>query len=401
MTSTIATTETLILGNGLAATLLATSLIEAGHPARDITLCAPNEPMASDVPGALMHPLPGSSLKPKPGVMQAYEASLARHQIWARRYPEHIHQTRMLRVTRGARRGKRYLKSYASSHHLYSPLMSHERLDEREALDLCPQLARDTEGAIVYGPTFCVALGKLLPLIREDLHLEGVKAIHKKALSIQTDKHQNPTIHLEGQTIIEASRVILACGPSLAQFFPSLELGVNGGELLVVEAPQARRHDVMISAGGHISPMPEVSPNTLVMGSSYLRPTPGMPPDDPHAFHRPDAEAIDQVSQLIANFYPSVLEANVAQLWRGRRTVYLPDKHPLVGSIPTMHNVFVLGALGSKGLLWAPLAATSLARQILAPEHAPPIPVACSTTRVPHEQWLTTNHPISSQEAQP
>lgn len=384
--------DILILGNGLAATLLATCLIEeCAYPASNITLCAPDEPIASDVPGALMHPLPGSSLTPKPDVMLAYEASIARLTSWLERYPEYVLCSRMLRLDRGARRGKRYLKSYANSHHLYSSHMHHELLSEEELSHITPALSSDTRSAIAYGPTYCVALGKLLPLLREDLRVRGVKHINKKALSVQSNTEGATTLLLEGQATHTTSCLVFACGPSLPQFFPHLDLGINGGELLVIEA-SAHPMDVMLSAGGHISQMPDIEPATQVMGSSYLRPRQGHERStEADAFFRHDEEAITQIKEMIGRFSSHVHDADVAQVWRGRRTVYLPDKHPLVGRVPTMHNVFVLGALGSKGLLWAPLASTLLARHLIPKEdaHTPDMPMACSTARVPREQWGT------------
>lgn len=384
-------TPFIIAGRGLAAVIIANELIAQGTAPSDILLCAPpHDPIASHVPGALMHPLPGSSLKPKPDVMLAYDTSLKTLQAWKQTHPEHVLQTSMLRLDRGMKRGKRYIKSYTNTHQEYSPELTHTLTPHDALHQEQPALAKDCTQAVQYGPTFCVALGSLLPILLEDLIQKGVQQEPSKIESIQRDDSQNTwTIHTEQTHTLSTTHLILAVGPTLHQWFPDLPLGVNGGELLLIKNTPDTTLNRMLSAGGHISQMPSCSPHTQVLGSSYLRPHDGQEPHTDEAFYRPDSEAVEQVTQMIGRFFPPALTSPVQEIWRGRRAVYLPDKHPLVGDVPGAQNLYVLGTLGSKGLLWGPFAAKQLVTKIMNP-HTHTIPMSCSTKRVEHDAWTCT-----------
>lgn len=397
--------EYYIIGSGLAAILMASELIERGVSPAEIVLCAPHSsaPKASDVPGALMHPLPGTTLAPKQDTMLAYDHAARCIKTWQQRYPQHVLAASMMRPDRGGRKGKRFIKTYTRAHAEYHEAMTHE-LIERDTINArSPGMHHDAQRAVLYGPTYCVALGALLPSLRQDLISLGVQhhALQVDSIRQNEQTHWDVYTHDSDEPMACARRVVLAMGAGLATWFPDLEVHVNGGELAVVDADPELALDVMISGGGHISPMPGCAPNAWVMGSTYLRPDESHSELDEGAFVRDDEDAITQLREMVGTFYPPVHKAPVRQLWRGRRAVYTPDKHPLVGELQGSSGVYVLGALGSKGLLWGPLAAHQLG-QLLTDQGVPTFSEPCDGRRASRKAWLSPRiTPLSSRETNP
>ncbi len=379
-----------ILGAGLAGVLIARELLEQGIPATSITICAPHSgSKASDVPGALMHPLPGTTLDPKPDTMLAYEHAVRRLLAWHERYPEHVLETSMIRPDRGGRKGKRFVKTYLKGAASYHADMHHELLSGQEAIEeVVTGLRDDTQRAVRYGPTYCTAPGALLPLLLADLLKEGINHLPYHIDFIKQSARSKWSLHSDdiAEPVAQATHVFLAMGSSLRLWFPELDVHLNGGELAVLEAASGVELACMISGGGHISPMPACEPGRWVMGSTYLRPEEGLGEEDEGAFWRSDEEAITQLREMIGSFYPAVHTAPMTRIWRGRRVVYTPDKHPLVGPHPEHEGVYILGALGSKGLLWAPLMAHQLVR-LMCDGGVSRLSQPCDAARAPKMAW--------------
>ena len=78
---------------------------------------------------------------------------------------------------------------------------------------------------------------------------------------------------------------------------------------------------------------------------------------------RSDDEAAGALRALTSRLAPAVDEVTRERIWRGERHVLLDDRTPLCGALDEA-GLFVLGALGSKGLLWAPGLAGALAERM-------------------------------------
>ena len=69
---------------------------------------------------------------------------------------------------------------------------------------------------------------------------------------------------------------------------------------------------------------------------------------------------------LLGTYHQAVkVLAGEAVLWEGERMVTEGQRLPYAGPLPGQKNAFVLGGLGSKGMLYGPIAAKDLADQIL------------------------------------
>lgn len=372
-----------IIGDGLAANLLAYYAAQHISPADIATINAPALKRGSDVPGALMHPFPGRSLEPTDDLLHAYQTSL--HTLSALQASDPtgqspwLRQQRMWRPLMPGKLGKRYLNTYQRRPHELPSTLEHTLLDNAQLTAQQPDLSH-FEQAIVYGPTLVVSIPGLLHRLQHDPAL-NIQRINGPALAL-TWRTNHWRISLPAGQHLDAQRVVIANGIYLKRWFPQLLLTVNGGELLLAAANS--RFDESISAGGHLGTMPDGS---WVLGSTYLHLTDEHDPESPTP-PRTDDLARSELQALISRQLPSVAALEAPTVWRGRRAVSQPDRDPIAGPIPNQENLFILGALGSKGLLWAPSLAQSLAADILAP-HTPhhAIPERASSARIDAAHW--------------
>jgi len=176
----------------------------------------------------------------------------------------------------------------------------------------------------------------------------------------------------EWSTDAEAT-YILCPGRKLRAWLPRLRLAEEGGELGLFETNTPL--DILMSGGGfHIGPM---DPQTVVVGATRWTGDPAQPPE----------QALLELSRKGKDLWPDLGPG--IQAWRGVRCVHPGDRLPIAGAIPGHARRWLLGALGSKGLLWGPLAARALVEAIC---HDSIIPEALSTDRLDPET-LVLQHP--------
>lgn len=357
----------IIVGDGLAGRLIAYAL-KQGEPHLELTrLGSPDHAPTSLVPGALMHPFPGRSLEPSDEIINAYEASRALleqlHQQRAPHTAPWLKRHTMWRPLNGAKLGKRYLNTYQRSPQ--PATIDHALLEHAQIIARQPDLTH-FERAITYGPTYVVKMPGLLEALGEHLNPAIMSAM--SALKPLDDGRWQVTLN-DGQRL-EADGVVLATGTQLRRWLPGLPITLNGGELVVCVASSG--FDESVSAGGHLGTLPD---GRWVFGSTYLHLE---DEDNPDALlpTREDAQTFEELVALISRQIPALREVRLedAHIWRGMRAVAQPDRQPIAGEHPHAPNLFVLGALGSKGLLWAPSLAIQLADLILHRPDAQPLP---------------------------
>lgn len=382
-------TDFSIIGAGLAGLLVTRQLIERGvSPVNLHVFARAAAPMASDAPGTLMHALPGMSLRPKPGAADAYEDSKRWLEGISQDHPDLVNTFDMLRPSFGHRRGKRYLKTYERGKAELPSSLHHERLDP-PALDDAPGAVSDALAAVRYGPAFMLELGTWIKRERRALELAGVDFQDHQVTRIRQGDEQKWNIfaHEAYHTLpFVTDHIILALGPGLNQWFPALEIGVNGGELACAAPPvidgDAVTLDHAISGGGHIAPRAD---GRWVFGATYLRPDErARDPTSREAFVRKDSTARRALVELLEHLMPSLRSCDDVEVWRGRRAVYLPDRNPVVGHVPEQPRLSLIGALGSKGMLWGPHLARRLVDLIF---DGAPIPDVASVSRVDPTHW--------------
>ena len=102
--------------------------------------------------------------------------------------------------------------------------------------------------------------------------------------------------------------------------------------------------------------------DTLVLGSNY---------DNNFDDLTPDPEATNYIQEKTARMVPDIAEAEVQEVQAGVRVKHTDTNTPLLGPLPRRERIWTFTALGSKGLLTAPLLAHDLPTFFDDPERIP------------------------------
>lgn len=152
---------------------------------------------------------------------------------------------------------------------------------------------------------------------------------------------------------LRAERVLLAVGYGYTTFPELRRLGLEGAKGQTV---RVRRPDSLTGSFPPLSGRGYVVPDTdetLVLGSNYDHDFEDLSPD-------PDATAY--IREKTAKMIPGVDRAEILEVTTGVRVMH-PDSsrdRPLLGPLPDRSRLWTFTALGSKGLLSAPLLALDL-----------------------------------------
>ncbi len=275
----------------------------------DVDLYDNPEPRASDVPAAIFHRFPGRTFDPPEYQSIAYNRTVE----WLGRFPLGCEPIRIIR-----KRNQRLARSLARA----------------------PQAAliEATAEHFEYGGAWVVDmpvwLAQLAPAV---VALPGVA-------KLQTDDVLRvATVH----GVQEYDYVVVCPGSALADWLPGPDIRVVHGEIAFFEG----EIDKAEFGSAHVYP----AGGKVAVGHTFL--------DEP----RPDAFAIEELRrQAKADGHVLGREHSV---WRGARSVVHPDRLPVLTEVQP--NVFVLGGLGAKGLLYAPYLAEAVAARITKGEELP------------------------------
>lgn len=326
--------ETHIFGGGLAGLLIAQQLIDAGLT--HITLHDNADSLkASDAPLAICHPFPGRSLAPHPLLFTAYRETqrwMNRWMEWDPRFVQILPMTRPA-FAKGADR------LYASWQRVWQNQV-HPDL----------HITATEDKMVQYGPCYTVRLGALC--------VEWIRRLGQQGVVIQTAQSIDP--------MNTPGRRVFCTGRHLGRWFPDLHVHTEGGELGTFVTHQPLK--TLISGGGHVAPN---SKTTLVAGATRWT-------------HPPETldHAQTELHTIAQRLWPHV--AGPVDLWQGTRCIVKSDRLPVAGAVPDSPNTYVLGAFGSKGLLWGPYAAHCLAQLLI---DGIEIPSPLATDRLPRFQW--------------
>lgn len=180
-------------------------------------------------------------------------------------------------------------------------------------------------------------------------------------VTVVRDAHPDEA-HPDAAERIEAGRVLLCLGQGYPGH-PTLEaLSLHGikGQTVRVPRPESVTSDLLPMSGrGYIVPEPD---GTLVLGSSY-----------DHDFDdlAPDPEQTAWIQEKTAKMLPGVDTVAPQGVRVGVRVKHTETNLPLVGPLPGHERVWTFTALGSKGLLTAPMLARELHGFFQAPEAIP------------------------------
>lgn len=161
---------------------------------------------------------------------------------------------------------------------------------------------------------------------------------------------------------LRADRVILALGQGYSTFPELRRLGLKGikGQTVRVRRPQRVPPPFLPMSGrGYVVPEDE---DTLILGSNY-----------DHNFEdvTPEPEATAYIQEKTSRMIPGLDEAHVLDVQAGIRVKHEEKNLPLLGPMPGRERLWTFTALGSKGLLTAPLLALDLPEALERPASIP------------------------------
>ena len=351
-----------IIGGGLSGVLVAEALSELGATV-DWIVDAHSSEAGSGAPTALCHPFPGRSLLPHPLLKQAYAETVRKLSLWKNESPLYVRNTTMVRPLLG-RSGERLMASFQHSWQGRAEdasWVSFQCLNHTQLKQDHPAAAHP-EGAIAYKPAFSVDLSSLLQKKRSTLPF-----VQDQLESLQQEG-DSWVAHSRKQSY-RAQKCIVALGAAAHSWFPDLKLGAYGGELINISTPTALQ--AMYSINGlHIG---QHHSGQYVFGASRWPP------------HK--KTDLEQAAQTLFSKIPELLslqDPKYHSVWRGIRSVYHKDRLPIAGEVPQYRNLFILGALGAKGLLWGPYTAKRLAALMIQKDL---IPEQLSCNRIPIQKW--------------
>lgn len=161
---------------------------------------------------------------------------------------------------------------------------------------------------------------------------------------------------------LRADRVLLALGQGYSTFPELRRLGLKGikGQTVRVRRPEGVPPPrVPMSGRGYVVPEDD---DTLILGSNYE-----------HNFQdlTPDPEATAYIQEKTSRMIPGLDEADVLDVQAGVRVKHERTNLPLLGPMPGREHLWTFTALGSKGLLTAPLLALDLPDYLQRPSSIP------------------------------
>lgn len=339
-----------IIGGGLSGLALGVELLEAGiAPADLLILDEEDGRRGSDVPMALLHPFPGRSLKPAPGLTDAWEATgdfVSRHGAATGT----VTPLTLLRPYTRARGGRLHT-SFEAHREILEGVFKVAHLPAGVLEERFPFLGQ-VDGAMEITSARRVHLRALCETLRATLRARGVQ-IERTGVSTLSYRAGTWRLRSPAQTH-RASRIVLAPGASLGRFFPELGCVPTLGSLALLHWPDGPSPGIALSMGGHLLPMGD---DQWLLGATYHRP--------PYALPTPQ-ETFSQLVQALLPWVPSLESATCVRLWDGVRSVIEPSRQAVAGAVPDLPGCYVLSGFGSKGLLWVPLLARHLARSLAA-----------------------------------
>lgn len=394
----------LILGAGWAGLAMADAL-RAEWPTSRIHMLEGARPgsEASAVPQAMLHPVPGLSLSPNPDYLQAFSWMRSwlesRARTWTQQNlgsptPTWLWKTSLLRpLFLQEAASQRLLRSFQQSRDAYEPHVSATAWTAEDVARQYPALCQ-SQGGIVFEPAYALDMPVFLQNLSQDLQGRGVQIFP-----------QTPALHIhrvgEAWCVETASdtwlteHLILTVGSALRDWFPHLPIVLTGGTLAAVQPSEMKPEDPsvgalglpgLVSYRGHIVPWPG---RDWMLGATYhndLTKTgeswfSWSKQSSPHTNPSEDAT---HLQQQLGQLCPCVQHAPVQRIWQQCRTVFHPDREPVVGNIPPWPNLHVLGGLASKGLL---LGGWLAHRWVQWLRGGVPIPAWANTKRYPTTQW--------------
>jgi len=325
-------TRTLIIGQGLAGSLLAWKLLKTGAKVTVVDSGLPES--ASSVAAGLINPLAGRRFSPAAETPHWLSVANHTYQELAHELGQEFYQTMpSLRLFQSAQQREFYRQAQDRIHDLVEAEINTQEL---------PLSFDAPHGGIRQNHTGFVRTGQLLKSIREALiEQDSFRQLDVTAESLHC---QPQGCQWQGETY---SRVVFCEGAKLANnpYFHRLPLQAAKGEIVDLEVNNARL-DCIINAQHWLIPL---SPQHWRLGATHE-----------HRFeHRhPTAEGRQQLLHWLNQQLPN-LNYRVSRHQAGVRPG-TPDRYPLLGPHAQHPCVWVFNGFGARGSLTIPYYAECL-----------------------------------------
>jgi len=330
--------DTLIVGQGLAGSLLAWQLLDRGQ--RLLVVDRDETTSSSKVAAGLVTPLSGASFLPSDGL----EARLnfARRFYWEleeRLGIRCFHHLRIARLFRDAKEAQRWEEAAAQA--------PEKAGKYAEPLEVAPGLLRCEHGGIEMKEGGWLDLPAFLEATRQVLLERAAYAIAQ----VDPDEVAASPGGVRWKNI-EAKALVFAEGHRAAgnRFFPWLRMHAAAGDILRLVIPELAGETRIVNKGGWLLPL---GGGRFRAGSTYR-----------HDFDSPAtlAEGREAVLEKLRAITPC--EAAVERHESGIRPI-IRRSQIFLGSDPATPRVHLFNGLGSKGVLNGPRYAAALADHLV------------------------------------
>lgn len=215
----------------------------------------------------------------------------------------------------------------------------------------------DHHGGLEVPHAYTVEADSFITCLTSYLHSLGLQSYFETEYSLENQDDSYFKINLRNGRSFTTGAVIDAIGSAI-QHSPEwafLRANCIKGQLLDLTFNQPLPVKHSISSMGYFAINPE-TPNRLVAGSTYEH-------------HYDNLETDDEGKQYLYGKLERTLPGfkdreHTASMWAGER-VSTQDHNPVLGRHPELKNRFIIGGLGSKGMIYSRYLAEQLADLIL------------------------------------
>lgn len=349
----------IVLGGGFAGWSLVDHLLQLGCESNQIALVESrlSATGASSVPWALMHPVPGRSLYPRAGYLEAWQYSL---EYLAQKQSQSVQPLfHVLPVGRQAydqataqRFEKSFQRALVSEFKDIYPIQKSQSF-EQQALEIPLAQYVITQGRLLF-------LAAIIHVIQAQNQIKNYEYTGKIAFEpCETGWKLNlPT------QILTCHHLILATGAGLTQTLvkdTAIPLEVSQGELALFRADQDLT--IAISAAGQF--VVPLGQGIFYTGATHYQSERQIPPE----------ESWQKLQQGLS-WFKDIQHAQLLRIWHGQR-INATDREPLVGQIQA--GLWLMSGFSTRGGLLIPLAARALSQQLIDPQA--PIPAGMNCQR--------------------
>jgi len=215
----------------------------------------------------------------------------------------------------------------------------------------------DHFGGLVIPHAFTVDADRFIQYLTNYLRSKGLITFLNSDYTLNHVDDQSITIDLETGQSFKSKALIYATGSAITKMpeWDFLPANCIKGQLLDLNFEDKLPFHHSVSSMGYFAFNP-ATPHRLVAGSTY----------EHHYNHLDtDEDGEKYLYKKLERTFPGLAsKSHTKRMWAGER-VSLSDHKPVVGSHPDLKNRYILGGLGSKGMIYSRYLADQLADLIL------------------------------------